>query len=257
VTPLPPDWRARVVALLTAPDADPEAEAAWWVDDPRRPPARQAAIYREQIALRLRRVLASSVPALAAYEGPAFDALAGAYLLDHPPTSWALARLADALPAWLAAHPTGDPARDADRRDLAALDLAVGRARRAADTPPLGAVTADTPLALGASVTVLSLERPWHAWRRAVLADGATSIPARAPTTVVLYRRAGEVRDQPIDVEEGRFLLAFAQARSLSQAVATLAADHPEPAALLPRVASWFQRFAERGWLGPAGAEAA
>ena len=248
---LPEDWRDRVVGLLVAPDADLDAAGALFADDPRRSPARQLDIYREQIRLRLRRVLRGAVAGLAAYEGDAFQALADAYLDAHPPTSWTLHRLPNALPAFLAAHPTGDDARDAARRELLALDLAIANARRAADAVPLEGIDADTALGLAPGARVLDLSRPWHAWRRAVLGGEQVELPAQAPASVVIYRRAGQVRDQELDPTEALLLSAFATPRPLAEVIGAFAASQDDPASLLAKVGPWFQRFAERGWVVP------
>jgi len=249
VSHLPADWRAQTVALMTDPSADPAAAQLLFADDPRRSPERQLAIYREQIRLRHRRVLRGALPGLAAYEAEAFAALAEAYLREHPPDSWTLHRLADALPAWLDAHPSGDAQRDGDRADLVALDLAVGRARRAAPADPLGEVEPTTPLRLAPSARVLALRRPWHAWRRAILVDETPPHPANAPTSLVIYRRAGQVRDQVLDPTEARLLAAFATPRPLADALAEVAAAAGDPTALVAKVGPWFQRFAQRGWI--------
>lgn len=246
---LPSDWRERIVALLTGPEADEGWTDTLIADAPRRSPARQRAIYREQIARRLARVLRGAVAGLAAYEDEDFDALATAYLGAHPPTSWTLHRLADALPQWLAANPSSDPVRDADRRDLVALDLAVGRARRAATASPIAAIEATTPLRHAPSLTVLHLDRPWHRWRASVLTGPSPAIPEPAPTTVAVYRREGLVRDQELHPAEARLLLSFAAPCTLAEALAHAAAAEEDPSTLIQQVGPWFQRFAARGWL--------
>jgi hypothetical protein len=247
VSGLPPDWRDRLVAALTAPERPLEDATAWFGKDPRRTPDRQLEIYREQIRLRSRRVLRGAVAGLAAFEGDAFDALADGYLRAFPPRSWTLHSLADDVPEWLAGAPSGDPARDAARRDLASLDLAIGRARRAAAPVPLAGVDGSTPLRLAPAVTVLALERPWHIWRRSLGAGGTPPPPALVD--VVVYRRDGEVRDQQVEVDEARLLRSFGPGTSLADAVTAVAATLDDPGALLGRVGPWFERFAARGWI--------
>jgi hypothetical protein len=238
MSPLPNSWREDLVRLLTGVGTAPSAND-WVAPTPRRSAARQVQIYRTQVHLRWMNSLRRQLAGVAIWLGDDFEQIATAYLRAHPPVDPSLYTIAEAFIAW-----SDREGLAAEVRSLVRLDLAVGRASRAPNSRSLAGVDASTRLRWSPSLSVLRLDRAWHSWRAESMVHGRLPEPDRAETTIAVYRRGDQVRDQVLTPMEAKLLAEFESPKPLLDALSGLDVDaeHVLPA---------FHRFAERGWIEP------
>jgi hypothetical protein len=124
---------AAFAAALLAPAADLPPG----LTDPQGQPApRRFAVYRNNVASSLTRVLEAGFPTVRALVGEAFfAAMAGEFLRAHPPRSPVLMLYGEGLPGWLERFPP--VAHLGYLPDVARLDQAMRESYHAADSTPL------------------------------------------------------------------------------------------------------------------------
>src|SRR5687767_793023 len=98
---LPADWRDQMVLMIRGAV---EADGALFSGGPTLSPLDQIEVYREQFRMRMWDALLEEIPGLAKWLGDDADDMVWAFLADHPPDSWTLARIADPLADWMAAR---------------------------------------------------------------------------------------------------------------------------------------------------------
>ena len=228
--------------------------------------AEQVAIYREQIRERHRTSLRHDFAALTTLLGPSrFDALADAYLRQHPPTSYTLRDLGSRLPAVTASRLLAlglSPRLAALASDLARLEWAAIEASDASDALPLDlpSLTALSPAQLDASVltfapslSLLALDHPVHTLTDALECGEPLFPAAPAPTFLAVSRRL----DQSTAVTtlgrlEHAALVRLLAGQPLATALDAVAASLCPPDTLDDLTTSagpWFSSWVQRGWL--------
>ena len=237
-----------LAALLTregsiAEDAEATALAA---GNARLSPGAQVEIYREQFFLRHEGALREDFGALARFLGDAaFAALARAYLAAHPPRSFSLRDLGEALPAFVTAGAA---------RDLALVEWAFVEVFDAPSLPPLttadlaSVAPAEWPmvrLALQPYVKLLSLAHAAHDYRLATRRGEHVDLTARA-SFVAVYR--GPESLHCLDLEPAAYALldALRGASPLGEACEIAAKLSPTFEADL---GAWFQQWTALGFL--------
>ncbi len=235
-------------------------------DEPVLPSRRQSsverlAVYARAYWARLLECLREDYPLVGRAVGAeAFDALAAAYLIDHPSTSYTLAALGAKFPAYLADTAPPDDDRLRAVPELAALERAVTEVFDLDGGETLGFLTAD-------DLQRAALE-PWAEFRPTVLPtvrllafrfdvdrwftslrDGEVAPPGESgPCYVALSRREFIVRRHRLSRGQYVLLRSLAAGGSLGQAIAELAAD--EAAAELDVsdvLRSWFADWSRAG----------
>lgn len=209
-------------------------------------PGAQVEIYREQFFLRHEGALREDFGALAHLVGDAaFEALARAYLAAHPPRSFSLRDLGEALPAFVT---------EGAARDLARVEWAFVEVFDAPSLPPL--TTADLAsvapeewpmlrLALQPYVKLLSLAYAAHDYRLATRRGESAELAARA-SFVAVYR--GPESLHFLDLEPAAFALleALEAGAALGEACEIAAKLSTTFAADL---GAWFQQWTALGFL--------
>jgi hypothetical protein len=236
-------------------------------------PVEQLEIYREQFWLRHKGALREDFPTLLHLLGDdAFDALAEAYLLAHPPASFTLRDLGDRLAAFVETTPPWKD--DPILGEAARLEWAFVEAFDAPDSPALdpSALTgareeawANARVEFQPALRRLSLTYPVDELRGKIRAgEPVSQSPPRSSTPrrhVVIYRaglgHAGSTADlgtlQYIEVEPMAFELleALAKGMPLGPACESVAdaAGVDDPSALEARIGALFQQWAAFGWM--------
>lgn len=259
------ELQAWMQAAITHPRGVLAATDAPTIDKTIEPSAQQnslarLAIYQRAYFARLVEVMRECFPALVqALEQATFDALALAYLEQHPPRTYTLNRLADAFVDFLR---TTRPARDTDGApdwadfiiDLARLETAIEEVFDGPgneDEPPpdlnlLQTAGGDLRLQLAPCVRLLELAFPLNDYYSAFRRSELPPIPPPAPTWLALYRRDYIVRRRPLSRGEFAVLAAIDGDSPLEDAVA--AAIPWVPATELPpQLHRWFQDWAAGG----------
>lgn len=218
------------------------------------------AIYQRAYFARLVEVMRAGFPALVqALDEETFDALALAYLEQHPPRSYTLNVLADRFVEFLRSTRPGratDGAPDwADFVvDLARLELAIdevfdgpgNEGLPAPDAQLLETAAADVRLQLAPCVRLLELAFPLNDYYSAFRRGESPTIPPPEPTCLALYRRDYIVRRRPLSRGEYAVLAAIGAGVSLADAIAPAVGLVPE-AQLPGQLRVWFQNWAAEG----------
>ncbi len=174
---------------------DPESPIPAGLIDPQgRPSAKRFAVYRNNVAVGLTKALEQGFPVVQRLVGAEFfEAMAGVFLRQNPPTSPVLMFYGDGFPAFLAAFPP--VAHLGYLPDIARLELALRESYHAADVP---AVPVETLAGLGAETLMAARLRlapslrlvqslwPIHGIWRANTSGGPA--PAAAPEDVIILR---------------------------------------------------------------------
>lgn len=231
-------------------------------------------IYNRQYWLRVMGAVAEDFPVLQAVVGARkFDALALAYLLENPSTSFTLRNLGAKLPQWLESHPELSLRRHRLALDVARLEWAYVEAYDGAALPPmtdadLTGLTERSLLSLQPHVQLLALGYPvdelvlavHHANPAADIASNAVSERRRmqgvslprmrkAATYLAVHRFEETVYYRRLDREAYLLLSTLRQRRTLGDAleVAFLKSRLPvlEQARKTQRC---FAHAAELGW---------
>jgi len=239
---LPPDWRAGMVEMIRG--AVP-ASGEWFTGNDRLTPEEQISIYQEQYRLRMWDAITEDIPGLMLLLGEDADEVLWAYLDEHPPDSWTLARIADRLPDWLERR--GAPA---EQVDMARLDRLVLQGFVAAD----GLVPTAADLAGGERVR-LSLQ-PYvgllrarfnvHHLRSASLAGEPAPELRLGDYCIGIFRIDRQMRH--IELEPGAYAIleAIGRGDGLEMAVEAAVREVGSVEQVVPKISGWFQRFVER-----------
>jgi hypothetical protein len=213
-------------------------------------PEERLAIYHDMYLLRLEEALAADYPALASVLGDTFRALVRDYVGAHPSRSPTLARLGDALPAFLSGWQgvRRPPARW--HVELARFERALARAEEAPDAAPLGSeATAAVPadawatarLVPGPAVALLSFRHQVTSVYRRWSRDEAAGTPPRRVTHVVVFRDGDDVRFVELSRTARDLLGALVDGAALGDAlVRARCLEHPE-------VSRWLERWVASG----------
>ena len=226
-----PDWQGAFADALL----DPERPVPPGLVRPDGLPAgRRFDIYRNNVVVALIEALGEAFPVVRAVVGEEFfDAMAGAYVRAHPPSSPRMMFYGDGFAPFLASFPpaAGLPYLP----DVARLEYARRLAYHAADDPVadpsvLGGLDAsalmEARLALRAACHVLRSAHPVHAiWRFNATEDKS---PVRPAAEDVLVSRPDEsVLVQLLPPGGAAFLLALQAGEPLGRAAERAAADAP------------------------------
>ena len=251
---LPADWQERMAAVVRgAAEPDP----AWFTGGPALSPLQQIGVYRQQYRLRIYEALAEEVPGLMHLLGAEAEEILWSYLDAHPPHAWTLNRVADRLPAFLAAFLAAEgreSAADRARVDMVRLDVGVAAVFEAAAGVPLAPERlAGVPLLrLAPHVCLLRFGSDVHHLRSALLegrAGEGGALPAlqEGDWPVVLFRRGIRVRHADVAPELFDLLTRISAGEGLGAALEAVVMADPER--LMPLIPGWFQTCGEAGWL--------
>ncbi len=183
--------QAGFIAALLDPDM-PVPDGL--VDPEGRPAGKRFAVYRNNVAVSLTEALGTAFPVIRKLVGDAFfDAMAGVFLRQHPPTSAVLMFYGDEMPAFLESFPPAQTLRYLP--DIARLELALRRSYHAADVAPMAAETLQAMppdrlmaarLRLAPAVRLIRSDWPIHAIWRANTEDGAPKPIPGAQDTLIM-----------------------------------------------------------------------
>ncbi|HHO52591.1 MAG TPA: DUF2063 domain-containing protein [Deltaproteobacteria bacterium] len=243
---LPPDWREQMVEMIRG--AAP-VRGDWFAGGPVCSPEEQIGIYVQQYRLRLYDALLDEVPGLAALlqgdDEEAGERLLRRYLADHPPSSWTLNRIADALPGWLAEQ----PGVGAHLVEMALLDRAVQEGFDAAEGRPIQpAELATMPrLQLQPHVRLLRLRHNVHSLRSAALSRRPLPGLQAADFPLVVFRRGRKMRHWVVPLPAWGILQGIAAGRGVPEAIEDVFARGLVDAEhLTDEIGTWFRDFSER-----------
>ncbi len=206
-------------------------------------------IYNQQYWFRLLTVMQTETPLLCAHLGiERFNALAIAYLEQHPSAHPSLLRLLDNLSAFLAGHPEWGRPRIIQ---AAELDILYQRAFVAADAPPLGEGSdlLTAPLRFHPSWALFAETFRCVQTRRQVRAEPERAEPWEIPSGVgwwVIHRGDRGVRAIAVDALQARLLKILSEGTPLGAAFGRLDPRPGEVARLGAEVQGWFAAW--RGW---------
>jgi hypothetical protein len=231
-------------------------------------------IYNRQYWFRIWSSFEEDFPGLRAALGEKrFDALAVAYLTEHPSKSYTLRNLGSELVPWLRANPKFAGSRSDFALDIASLEWAYVEAFDNGELPPLttddlAQCGADSHLTLQPHARLLELKYPVDdfviAVHRARPSAGIASnavgadrksrprrISPMAPQNIylVVHRFDHSVYYKRLGPEAYSMLRSLSAGHSLGDAVAEAFADSSMADADKPhRVREWFSNWAELGW---------
>lgn len=243
---LPEDWRAQVVEMIRG--AEP-VRGDWFTGGPVCTPEAQIGIYVRQYRLRMHDALREEVPGLCVglqgHGGDDGETLLRDYLADHPPSSWSLNRIADALPGWLADRAGVAP----HLVELALLDRAVQDGFDAAEGRSLqpAELAAMPRLELQPHVRLLRLRHSVHALRSAALRREPLPELRRGDFPLVVFRRNRKMRHWVVPLPAWGILSGIAAGRSVAGAIEDVfERGLVDAAQLSAEIGGWFQDFAQR-----------
>lgn len=255
------EWMLAVVVHPAGADAGLVSEGAARLLDPGRvgevvvgrgalDAAARLRIYASMYPLRTVEALRADYPALAGLRGErAFARLVRDYVDAHPSTSFTLARLGDALPAFVAGH--GSRRARSLRADVARCERAAAavfdapeepRLDRAALGERLAATGGALRLVPSAAFALVRVRPGAVAALDAALEGGAFPRGAgRGSVHVAWYRRDFTVYRRTLEPLAGRLLEALASGAPLAEAVGRAArgARRPGPEAVGASLAEW------------------
>jgi hypothetical protein len=235
-----------------------EALAGVAVGSPSLPPMAQIGIYREQFWLRHRDVLREDFRSLVHALGEtAFDELATAYLVAHPPATYTLRDVGASMAAFLARDPW---AADPLLVDLARVEWAFVEAFDAADAPGFnpavvqGVADDAWPLArivFCPSLRSLGLASGALDYRIAVHEGRHPARPERnVPEHVVVYRGPERLHGCRVSAAAADLIDALKREVPLGAACEGVATSSGiEIGAFRVELAEWFARWTSLGWI--------
>lgn len=221
-------------------------------------PAEQVDIYRRQYWARHLESLEEDYPGLRGVLGEeAFEAFCRAYLEAHPPASFSLRDLGDAIVAFAGAYPGFPAGKEALCRDLLRYEHAFIDIWDGAEPPPLdpariAAMTEEdwssARLVLHPLLRRMRFDHPVHRIRDALCSGEEAELSPR-PAHLLLFRRDLRVTWQELDPVAFALLSALARGTPLLPACEEVASGLTEAAAeaLGAEVGGWFAQWANRG----------
>lgn len=247
--------------------SDPQAIEEQIAASPGQESAARLAIYQQAYFARLLEVMREIFPALVqAIDRETFDALALAYLHEHPPTSYTLNRLPDRFIAFLTAT---RPARASDTPDWADFVISLARLEKAVDDvfdgpgiegdPPadealLRALAESTSssatltVKLAPCVRLLEFPFPINDYYSAYRLGEPPAMPPPDTTWLALHRQDYVVRRYPLSEAQYAVLTALANGEPLAYAVND--AVRHQPAETLPDLLrQWFHEWSAVGMI--------
>lgn len=252
-------WMQAAIMHPMGPTAQASAEHIAGVIQPsaRQSAAARLNVYHNAYYARLIDCLRTILPATAELLGEeAFTALAGAYLVQSPSTSYTLGRLADRLLEFL--ESTQSPADKAQPsaptwndflRDLIRLELAIdevfdgpgGEDAVPWDTASLSQLAPrealELTLQLDPSVRLLTFSFPLNDFYTSFRQGESPALPPPKRTYLALYRRNYVVRRYPLAAPEYHLLAAVSTGMSLGEALTSAGAEFEgDPAELATAV---------------------
>jgi len=228
---------------------------------PRQSSVERLAVYARAYWARLLECLREDYPLVRRAVGDeAFDALAAAYLVDHPSTGYTLAALGAKFPTYLA--DTAPPGDDRPRAvaELAVLERAVTEVFDLDGGETLGFLTPDDlqraalePWAefrptLLPTVRLLEFRFDVDRWFTSLRAGEVAPPGESCPCYVALSRREFIVRRHRLSRGQFVLLRSLAAGGSLGEALAALAADEAAAELDVPDVLrTWFAAWSRAG----------
>ena len=207
----------------------------------------QVEIYREQFFLRHVDALRDDFGSLAHFLGrEAFASLARDYLAAHPPSSFFLRDLGQALPSFVT---------DARLRDLAHVEWAFVEAFDAGSLPALAAsdltslreaAWASLRIPLQPSVRLLALAYPAHEYRAAVRRSETPPPLTPRPTFLAIYRGPRSLHSLELEPAAHALLTHLASLTPVGEACEVAARMAPS---VLAELGGWFQQWTSLGFL--------
>ncbi len=232
-------------------------------------------IYNRQYWYRVLGALGEDFPALRAVVGSArFDALAVAYLNEHPNRSFTLRNLGSKLVEWLVAHPEFAGRRHALAVDVTRIEWAFVEAFDSAERTPLtleqvAALGAESQLALQPHLRLMALHYPvdnlvlsLHKREKRQTSEaglGYEDADAARVKLPSLRRRATWLAAHRVDFsvyyrrllhEEYRTLSAIRAGKTLAAAIEEGFAQSRIPEERrVSRIQGWFSEWSQLGWI--------
>lgn len=212
---------------------------------------RRLLVYRSLVRTGLYDVVRAFLPRTAARLGEAGLARAlEAWLHEAPPRSRVLREVPGEFALWAREAWPRDPSVPAELVDLARLEILESDVDAADDPPPppelVPELRLDLPLVLSGTLRIASFD---HAVHELPQGEHDRSAPARTPTTLLLYRDAGEhVRTMTLSPLAGAVLQRLVAGQTVAEAIPAGAAEAGEVVddALLGRVSVLLTDLAER-----------
>lgn len=225
-------------------------------------PVDQVDVYREQFFLRHVGTLRDDFRSIEHAVGHSgFDALAKAYLAEHPPASFNLRDLGHAMARFLAEREpwSADPfLAELARVEWAFVDAFDGEDAPDLDLAALAAMPEDAwstaRVVLQPSIQRLQLRHPAHDYRIAVRKGDCPARPQARDVWLVVYR--GPEVLHCLEVEPGAFALLEELARGapLAEACERAAASSGAPLETFQsELGAWFQTWTRLGWISRVG----
>ena len=245
-TPLVEDDRARALAGTIA------------AGNERLSPVEQLEIYREQFFLRHLDTLRDDFRSLAHLLGDEpFAQLARTYLEAHPPSSFTLRDLGQAMPQHL--METEPWSQDPLLLDLALVEWAFVDAFDAPEAAPLDLATMqaipeeawpNVRLVLAPALQRLALAHRAHDYRLDVRSGGRPERPAPEESYVVVYRGVEVLHVADVDADAYALLDELARGTPLGEACEAAAETSGAPLDTFQAgLGAWFQRWTALGWI--------
>jgi hypothetical protein len=232
-------------------------------------------IYNRQYWFRVLGALAEDFPGVRAIlGGRRYDALAIAYMTEHPSRSFTLRNLGSKLPEWLEANPVYAGRRHRLAVDVARIEWAFVEAFDSAERAPLtleqiSTLDANSRLALQPHLRLLALAYPadelvlgLHQREKRQTSEAGVEhedgelppveLPRlrRRPTWVAAHRLEFSVYYKRLRREEFLTLAAIRAGAPLAEAIGAGFAESPVPEERrAERVRRWFADWAELGWI--------
>ncbi|MCB1181616.1 MAG: putative DNA-binding domain-containing protein [Chlamydiia bacterium] len=238
-----------------APSLYPIAEEAKQIIAPSSTlaPHKRIEIYYQQYWWRLLKVLHDNFPMLTKILGfTSFNQTVGIpYLVDHPPSDWALCKLGNSLPSWMSTHYKGKKKKLCTQ--AATIDWAAQKAFWTKHYPPnihLETIL-DTNIKLQPHITLFTFSIDLLSYRDHLLANNESFFAfKKGHYHVAIFRDLNNhVVWQPLKETENMILCSLSQGMTINVTLNNLAHEgselYEEARTLLPL---FFRRWISLGW---------
>ena len=252
-------WMIGVIA--DAPPVDSEIDTIL-TPGPRLSAKERLAVYQYGYRARLVECLADDYPIVAQTLGEeGFEELATEYIERHPSTAPSLNAFGRHMESFC--RESGSRALGANAEflaELARLEWALVETIHAEGAPPFDfqklakvpvVAWATARLVPSKTVRVLRFEYPVNAFFQARREDEEPAIPAKSPTELAIYRVGFRIWRMDLTPAMTRVLEALLAEQPIGDALATIAVDESDPAALGEAERSvmvWFREWVEGGF---------